>query len=246
MISNTVTGLHDLNKLAGVFGARIASRANLGGGNLSARQFSDIFKQSVGHSGAAQIDWNVPVKGVSTTVVPNEPIKLPDGRVIPPPPAGSIVKSAVASAAGAVGRASVTGEFSAKSAHEAGTLAADTGLVRSSGLPAGTGAAPGASAVAGVRGTGAGAITGPTGRDLPVPADPIEVLKKALEDAGVSTIGMQFSYADDTVIYPGGSYQNKQVTVQTPNGRKEQYSADLMMRSPWVTVVEIQRLSRPA
>lgn len=78
------------------------------------------------------------------------------------------------------------------------------------------------------------------------PADPIAVLRGALEQAGVNTAGYRFSYSADTVTYPGGSYPNRQVTVQTASGRTESYSADLMLRNPQVTVVEIQRLSRPA
>ena len=73
--------------------------------------------------------------------------------------------------------------------------------------------------------------------------DPVEVLKQALADAGVPAGGLQFSYSDDTVAYPGGSYQNRQVTVQA-GGRKEQYSADLMLQNPWITAVEVQRLIR--
>ena len=89
-------------------------------------------------------------------------------------------------------------------------------------------------------------VTAPAvNRDNAQASDPVSILKAALEKAGISSAGMRFSYADDFVTYPGGGYANRQVTVELPNGRRESYSADLMLRNPQVTVVEIQRLMNP-
>ena len=67
-------------------------------------------------------------------------------------------------------------------------------------------------------------------------------LQDALSAAGVPTNGLDFQYVDDTVGYPGGSYQNRLITVTFPGGVKENYGADLVMRNPHVAAVEIHNL----
>ena len=69
-------------------------------------------------------------------------------------------------------------------------------------------------------------------------------LRDALSAAGLNTAGVNFEYVDQTVGYPGGSYQNRLITVTLPSGVKENFGADLVMRNPQVTVVEIQNLLR--
>jgi hypothetical protein len=69
-------------------------------------------------------------------------------------------------------------------------------------------------------------------------------LRGALSAAGLNTAGIDFQYVDQTVGYPGGSYQNRLITVTLPSGVKENFGADLVMRNPQVTVVEIQNLLR--
>lgn len=70
----------------------------------------------------------------------------------------------------------------------------------------------------------------------------IVALKDALKAAGIETNGIDFQYVDETVGYPGGSYQNRLVTVTLPGGVRENYGADLVLKNPRVTVVEIQNL----
>jgi len=57
---------------------------------------------------------------------------------------------------------------------------------------------------------------------------------------GMSTAGLNISYSEEAVGYPGGSYMNRQIRV-TSGGKTEQFSADLTERNPLVTAYEMQR-----
>jgi hypothetical protein len=69
-------------------------------------------------------------------------------------------------------------------------------------------------------------------------------LRDALSAAGLNTAALNFEYVDQTVGYPGGSYQNRLITVTLPGGVTENFGADLVLKNPNVTVVEIQNLLR--
>jgi hypothetical protein len=57
---------------------------------------------------------------------------------------------------------------------------------------------------------------------------------------GMSTSGLNISYGEEAVGYPGGSYMNRQITV-TAGGLTERFSAELTDRNPMVTAYELQR-----
>lgn len=68
----------------------------------------------------------------------------------------------------------------------------------------------------------------------------MQKLLDTLASLGMSTAGLNFSYSEDTVGYPGGSYMNRLISV-TSGGKTEQFSADLTERNPLVTAYEMQR-----
>ena len=68
-------------------------------------------------------------------------------------------------------------------------------------------------------------------------------MKKLLDTLaalGMSTAGLNISYSEAAVGYPGGSYMNRQISV-TSGGKTEQFSAELTERNPLVTAYEMQR-----
>ena len=66
-------------------------------------------------------------------------------------------------------------------------------------------------------------------------------LLEAMEAVGVPADGLDFSYAEDLVGYPGGGYTNKLITVRCGNA-SEQFCAVLTEKNPLVAAVEIGRL----
>jgi hypothetical protein len=76
------------------------------------------------------------------------------------------------------------------------------------------------------------------------PAAPIDVLKKQLENMGVNAAGMQFRETRTVVGYPGGSYVNHTISVDLGGGVAENYDVGLMLRNPWLTAFEIDRLRK--
>ena len=79
-----------------------------------------------------------------------------------------------------------------------------------------------------------------------IPAPPAHAapgMKKLLDTLtalGMSTAGLNISYSEEAVGYPGGSYMNRQISV-TSGGKTEQFSAELTERNPLVTAYEMQR-----
>lgn len=51
---------------------------------------------------------------------------------------------------------------------------------------------------------------------------------------------LNVSYSEETVGYPGGSYVNKQIKVQSGD-KTENFCADLTAKNPYVTAYEMQR-----
>jgi hypothetical protein len=68
----------------------------------------------------------------------------------------------------------------------------------------------------------------------------MQKLLDTLSALGMSTSGLNISYSEEAVGYPGGSYMNRQISV-TSGGKTEQFSADLTERNPLVTAYEMQR-----
>lgn len=71
----------------------------------------------------------------------------------------------------------------------------------------------------------------------------VPVIRKLLDTLttlGMSADGLQISYSEDEVGYPGGSYVDRQIRV-TSSGKTEQFSAELTDKNPLVTAYEIQR-----
>ncbi len=66
-------------------------------------------------------------------------------------------------------------------------------------------------------------------------------LKAALIANGMDISGMQFSEHRDLVTYPGGSYINDLISLQTGT-KSHEYMANLVALNPQVTVNEIQQL----
>ena len=75
----------------------------------------------------------------------------------------------------------------------------------------------------------------------PAHAEPgMQKLLDTLTALGMSTAGLNISYNEEAVGYPGGSYMNRQISV-TSGGKTEQFSADLTEINPLVTAYEMQR-----
>jgi len=91
------------------------------------------------------------------------------------------------------------------------------------------------------------ASTTPAAATTPVPlaltpaAAAMDVLGGALRKAGIEPSGLNLYYEESTVGYPGGSYTNRCITCELPNGTKESYDVGLMMKNPWLTAFEIGR-----
>jgi hypothetical protein len=75
----------------------------------------------------------------------------------------------------------------------------------------------------------------------PVSADPVAVLKDALQRAGISTEGT-FQVVEQTVFFPAGSYVDKQIVADFGGGKKENFNVDLVMKNPAVAAADVKRL----
>ena len=71
--------------------------------------------------------------------------------------------------------------------------------------------------------------------------DAIAMLSANLRQRGFDPANFSFSYSEQPVYYPGGSYMNRQITAQV-NGQIENYDAGLVMKNPEVAAVEMLRL----
>jgi len=96
-----------------------------------------------------------------------------------------------------------------------------------------------------VQASPASAATEKSAAVAPAPAasqDPISRLGDALKAAGLDPAAFGITAHEDTVWYPGGTYMNRMLTVNLPNGRTENFDTNLTNLRPDVTVIEIQRL----
>ena len=66
----------------------------------------------------------------------------------------------------------------------------------------------------------------------------------AMEEQGVDSSGVKISYWEELVMFPGGNYTNKNITVQAANGRKIDLDAAYMLRCPWLAASAVQDLSQ--
>ena len=67
----------------------------------------------------------------------------------------------------------------------------------------------------------------------------MQKLLDTMASLGMSTSGLNITYSEDFIGYPGGGYMNKQINV-TAGGKTERFSADLTDRNPFVTAYELQ------
>ena len=74
------------------------------------------------------------------------------------------------------------------------------------------------------------------------PAAAVDVLREALRKANIEPSGLNLYYEEYAVGYPGGAYTSRYVTCELPNGLKESYDANLMLKNPWLTAFEVGRL----
>ncbi len=74
--------------------------------------------------------------------------------------------------------------------------------------------------------------------------NPIPYIVDELKKIGVDTSSLNFELHDDVVQNVGGNYVNRLIRVDAGGGRKEDYSVELALRSPWVTATEIQNLMK--
>ena len=119
-------------------------------------------------------------------------------------------------------------------------LAAETGAGRGSALSTGRNSsqnpvtlAPAAENLSAAPGAASPPVPSVAGTGM-------QKLLDALASLGMSTAGLNISYSEDAVGYPGGSYMNRQIKV-TSGGKTEQFSAELTERNPLVTAYEMQR-----
>lgn len=68
----------------------------------------------------------------------------------------------------------------------------------------------------------------------------VDKLLDAMKTLGMSTSGLDISYSEDYVGYPGGSYVNRMINI-TSGGKTQQFSADLTEKNALVTAYEMQR-----
>lgn len=66
----------------------------------------------------------------------------------------------------------------------------------------------------------------------------ITALLAAMEAKGVSADGLDISYAEEFVGYPGGGYTNRSIVV-TDGKKTERFCAELTLSNPMVPAYEI-------
>lgn len=64
----------------------------------------------------------------------------------------------------------------------------------------------------------------------------------ALVELGLDPSLFRMSYWEELVSYPGGSYMNRCITVETPEGNRMDFDAAATLRNPRVTAAGIQML----
>ncbi len=75
--------------------------------------------------------------------------------------------------------------------------------------------------------------------------NPIPRMRDLLAQLGINPASIQFELLDDVNVNPmGGGHINHLMRVQTPNGRKEDYAVEYILRNPSITANEIVALNR--
>jgi hypothetical protein len=75
------------------------------------------------------------------------------------------------------------------------------------------------------------------------PTAAVTSLQRAMLSSGLNPRAFNLSYSEEVVGYPGGSYVNRLITVESASGRKEQLMAELVFRNPQVAVMDIRRFA---
>jgi hypothetical protein len=94
--------------------------------------------------------------------------------------------------------------------------------------------------------TAAAATTSASTDAVTTPLTPLDALTEALKAAGLDPSRLDINVHDEIVDNMGGKWVNHLITVTTPNGRVENFRADLTQKYPKVTVTEIQELMKLA
>jgi len=68
----------------------------------------------------------------------------------------------------------------------------------------------------------------------------ITALLTAMDAKGVPVEGLDISYAEEFVGFPGGGYTNRFIVV-TGGGMTQRFCAELTLKNPFVTATEIAR-----
>ena len=66
----------------------------------------------------------------------------------------------------------------------------------------------------------------------------------AMQKDGMDVSKVKISYWEELVGYPGGTYTNRTITVQSGSGRKIDLDAALTVKSPWLAASEVKDLDR--
>ena len=70
--------------------------------------------------------------------------------------------------------------------------------------------------------------------------DPIATLQTAMSAAGVNSSNIKMDYKEQTVLYPGGSYQSRMIQCDMGGGRVTYIDADVMKMNPEVAAMDLK------
>ena len=74
--------------------------------------------------------------------------------------------------------------------------------------------------------------------------NPIPSVQDLLLKMGINPAEVKFELVDDVINNLGGSYVNHLMRVNMPNGWKEDFAVEYILRNPTITANEIAALSR--
>lgn len=68
-----------------------------------------------------------------------------------------------------------------------------------------------------------------------------DAIASELKHEGLDPSKFRVSYWEEFVWYPGAGYVNKRVTIEAPDGRKEDFEANLTLRNPEISLSILMR-----